>query len=90
MQKKINGYWLIPQKSVFEIQEKSYVFVLGKDGIVSMKKINPAFRIEHYYLVKQGFEHTDNILIEGVQNIKQGQQIKGKLVNIRQVVNDLK
>lgn len=90
MQKKINGYWLIPQKSVFEIQERSYVFVMGENGIVKMKKIIPAFRIEHYYLVKQGFEHTDNILIEGVQNIKQGQQIKGKLVNIRQVVNDLK
>jgi membrane fusion protein (multidrug efflux system) len=90
MQKNIKGFWLIPQKSVFEIQERSYVFVMKSDGSVQMKKLNPAYRIEHYYLVKEGFQKTDNILIEGVQSIKQGQKIKGKLMNIRQVVNDLK
>jgi len=90
MQKKINGFWLIPQKSVFEIQEKSYVFTMEKDGSVKMKKLIPTYRIEHFYLVKSGFNTSDNILIEGVQSIKQGQKIKGKLINIRQVVNDLK
>jgi membrane fusion protein (multidrug efflux system) len=90
MQKKINGFWLIPQKSVFEIQEKSYVFTMEKDGSVTMKKLIPTYRIEHFYLVKSGFNTSDNILIEGVQSIKQGQKIKGKLINIRKVVNDLK
>lgn len=90
MQKNIKGYWLIPQKSVFEIQERSYVFVMKPDGTVQMKKLIPAYRLEHYYLVQSGFSKEDNILIEGVQSIKQGQKVKGKLINIRQVVNDLK
>lgn len=90
MLKNIKGYWLIPQKSVFEIQERSYVFIMKSDGTVQMKKLTPSYRLEHYFLVKSGFDTTDNILIEGVQSIKQGQKIKGKLINIRQVVNDLK
>ncbi|MEY2793537.1 MAG: hypothetical protein RJA76_1529 [Bacteroidota bacterium] len=90
MQKKIKNYWLIPQKSVFEIQERSYVFLKKADGSVQMKKLVPSYRIEHFYLVQSGFEKTDQILIEGIQSIKQGQKIKGKLINIRQVVNDLK
>lgn len=88
--KEIQNYWLIPQKSVFEIQERSYVFVENEQGIVKMKNLKPDLRIEHFYLCKSGFNASEKILIEGIQSIKQGQKIKGKLVNIRQVVNDLK
>lgn len=90
MKKEVKNHWLIPQKSVFEIQERSYVFVLNPNGTVAMKKLIPAYRIEHFYLVKDGFDSKDNILIEGIQSIKQGQKVIGKMIPIRQVVNDLK
>jgi membrane fusion protein (multidrug efflux system) len=90
MKKEVKNHWLIPQKSVFEIQERSYVFVVKDDGTVSMKKLIPAYRIEHFYLVKEGFDTSDKILIEGIQSVKQGQKVKGKMTPIRLVVNDLK
>lgn len=90
MKKEVKKHWLIPQKSVFEIQERSYVFILNEQGLVEMKRIIPAYRIEHYYLIKDGFNKNDKILIEGIQTIKQGQKVNVKIIPIKQVINDLK
>ena len=88
--KKVTDYWAIPQKSVFEIQEKSYVFVKESDGIVKMKSIIPDLRIPHFYLVKNGFSSKDTILIEGIQLVKQGQKIKSTFKSMRQLLTDYK
>ena len=88
--KEVTGYWAIPQKSVFEIQEKSYVFVKEADGIVKMKSIVPDLRIPHFYLVKNGFSSKDTILIEGIQLVKQGQKIKSTFKSMRQLLTDYK
>ena len=88
--KKVTDYWAIPQKSVFEIQEKSYVFVKDAVGIVKMKSIVPDLRIPHFYLVKNGFSSKDTILIEGIQLVKQGQKIKSTFKSMRQLLTDYK
>jgi len=86
--KKVSGYWAIPQKSVFEIQEKSYVFVKDASGIVKMKSIVPDLRIPHFYLVKSGFSSKDTVLIEGIQLVKQGQKIKSTFKPMRQLLTE--
>ncbi len=88
--KNVSGYWLIPQKSVFEIQEKSYVFVKDASGVVKMKGISPDIRIPHFYLLKSGFIAQDTVLIEGIQLVKQGQKIKSKFKPMRQLLNEYK
>ncbi len=88
--KNVKGYWAIPQKSVFEIQEKSYVFVKDASGNVKMKGIIPDIRIPHFYLVKSGFSAQDTVLIEGIQLVKQGQKIKSKFKPMRQLLNEYK
>jgi RND family efflux transporter MFP subunit len=88
--KKVSGYWAIPQKSVFEIQEKSYVFVKSPSGEVKMKSILPDIRIPHFYLVKKGFSAKDTILIEGIQLVKQGQKIKSTFKPMRQLLTEYK
>jgi membrane fusion protein (multidrug efflux system) len=88
--KKVMGYWAIPQKSVFEIQEKSYVFVKDVKGIVKMKSIVPELRIPHFYLVNEGFSSRDTLLIEGIQLVKQGQQIKGVFKSMHQLLTEYK
>jgi RND family efflux transporter MFP subunit len=88
--KKVTGYWAIPQKSVFEIQEKSYVFVKDASGTVKMKSIQPDLRIPHFFLVKNGFSAKDTVLIEGIQLVKQGQKIKSTFKPMRQLLTDYK
>lgn len=88
--KKVSSLWAIPQKSVFEIQEKSYVFVKDPSGVVRMKAIMPDLRIPHFYLVSAGFSEKDTILIEGIQLVKQGQKIKSTFKPMSQLINEYK
>lgn len=69
---------LAPQKAVFEIQDKNYVFILGQDNIAQMKSIHVAQRIAGYYIVNEGLQAGDKIVFEGIQSLRDGQKVKPK------------
>lgn len=71
---------MIPQKSVFEIQDKNYVYVIDKNNKVVIKNIIPGSRLGNAYLVREGLSAGDRILFEGNQTIREGQIIKPKQV----------
>jgi membrane fusion protein, multidrug efflux system len=72
------GVVMVPQKSVFEIQDKNYVYVVDKNNKVSTKNIIPGSRLGSAYLVREGLNAGDRILFEGNQTISEGQIIKPK------------
>lgn len=66
---------LLPQKSVFEIQDKNYVYVVDKDNKVRMKSFVPRTRLSHYYIVQSGLQEGERIVYEGVQSLRDGMEI---------------
>lgn len=72
---------IIPQKSVFEVQDKNYVFVLDEENNVRMQNIIPQTRLSQYYIIKDGLKTGDKIVYEGVQNIKEGVRVQPLMVN---------
>ncbi|HVU58999.1 MAG TPA: efflux RND transporter periplasmic adaptor subunit [Puia sp.] len=73
---------LVPQRSVFDIQDKSYVYLVDKDNKLHMQSFEPLTRFSHYYIVKQGLHPSDRILYEGAQNVREGMVIKPRTTNI--------
>jgi len=73
---------LVPQRSVFDIQDKSYVYLVDKDNKLHMQSFEPLTRFSHYYIVKQGLHPSDRILYEGAQNVREGMIIKPRTANI--------
>lgn len=73
---ELDNSLLVPQKSVFEIQDKNYVFVLQKGNTVKMKSFVPKLRIAEYYVVESGLDAGDHIVYEGVQNVKDGSKVQ--------------
>lgn len=69
---KLEGSLLVPQKSVFEIQDKNYVFVVDEKNTVKMKSFVPKMKLAEYYVVSSGLKAGENIVYEGIQNIKDG------------------
>lgn len=69
---------MIPQKSVFEIQDKNYVFLVNNEGVVKMTGVEVSQRIADNYLVLSGLKEGDRIVLEGIQSIRDGQKIKAK------------
>lgn len=75
LKKTIHKAIIIPQKSVIEIQDKNYVFVLQKDNTVKMKSFLPKARKGHFYLIEKGLAPGDKIIYEGVLNLKEDMEI---------------
>jgi len=79
---KADSVLLVPQKSVFDIQDKSYVYVLDKDNKLHMRSFVPLTRFAHYYIVKEGLHADDRILYEGTQRVKDGMMIQPRTITL--------
>lgn len=66
---------IIPQRSVLEIQDKNYVFVVDQNSFVKLRNIELGRRIGMSYLVKSGLEMNEKIVFEGVQVLRDGTKI---------------
>lgn len=67
----------IPQKATQEIQDKKFVFVLQKDNTVKYTEIAVApLNDGKSYIVTKGLKPGEKIVVEGVQQLKDGQAIK--------------
>lgn len=78
----ISNALMVPQKSVLEIQDRNFVFVLGDDHKVRMKSFIPESRIDDFVLVKSGLTAGDLIVYEGVQNIREGSAVKPRMISV--------
>jgi membrane fusion protein (multidrug efflux system) len=74
--REVKDALLVPQKSVFEIQDRSYVYVTGPDNKVRLQHFEPAQRIGPYYVVASGLRSGERIVYEGVQSLRDGALIK--------------
>ena len=81
---------LIPQKATYEIQDKTYVFVVDKNGKVKSRNIEIAMEMSDLYVVSSGLSTQDKILLEGVQKVKDDDQVKTKFIEPKKVISSLK
>lgn len=67
---------VVHQKSVFEIQDRTYVYVLTAENKLKMTPFKAGQRIGHYYTVAEGLQKEDKIVFEGTQSLSDGLQVK--------------
>ncbi|SEL35049.1 efflux RND transporter periplasmic adaptor subunit [Parapedobacter koreensis] len=72
----------VHQKSVFEIQDRTYVYKVKDGKTLVMTPFRAGPRIGHYYLVEDGLSARDTIVFEGVQNLRDGMTISPKMTSL--------
>lgn len=72
---------VIPQESTFEIQDKTYVYVLGKDNKVTSKPITISGKTDSYYFISEGLSAGDKIVYTGLGSLKDGASIQPKPIS---------
>ena len=75
LREELNGALVIPQKSTFEIQDKTFVFVVDSSDRVRTRNITTRMRLPHLYVVQSGLNPEDRVLLEGIQIVKEGMRI---------------
>ncbi|WP_442587621.1 efflux RND transporter periplasmic adaptor subunit [Pedobacter sp. AW31-3R] len=88
---EISNAILIPQSATFELQDKQFAVVVGKDG----KTKNVAITVNentagNFFVVETGLQAGDQIVLEGVATLKDGTQIKANVQQAETVFADLK
>jgi len=81
---------VIPQKSTYEIQDKVYVFVVDKNGVVGSKNVVIASEMPDLYVVSSGISDGDKILLEGVQKVKDDEKIKFEYRAPKDIISNLR
>ncbi|QJW89921.1 efflux RND transporter periplasmic adaptor subunit [Spirosoma taeanense] len=66
---------LVPQKAVFEVQDKNFVYIVDARNKVSTRSFVPSSRVDQFYIVQSGLKPGDRIVYEGLQNLKDGMTI---------------
>ncbi len=85
----IKNALIIPQKATFDIQDKIYVYVVDKDNKIKSRNIVIKQELPNLYIVESGLSKDDNILLEGVQSVKEDDTIQPEFVKPSEVVEHL-
>ena len=80
---------LIPQKATFEILDKRYVFVVDKDNTIQTREITIGTELPHLYVITEGLQEDEKILVEGLRKVKNSQTIEYDFHNQASILADL-
>lgn len=67
---------LVPQKSVQVIQGVSSVLVVGEDDSVGMRVVTLGERFKDFFVVSQGLEAGQRVVVEGLQKAIPGRKVR--------------
>jgi len=85
----VKGALLIPQRCIVELQGQHSVFLVNKDNKVESRQIEAGETIGDMRIVKNGLKPGDKIVIDALQKIGTGLEIKPKLIEFKSKTNSL-
>ncbi len=71
----VNDALLVPQKAVFDVQDKNYVYVVDAANKVKTRSFVPQGRVDSNYIVLSGLKAGERVIYEGIQNVREGMTI---------------
>ena len=87
----IDSAIIIPQKATYELQNKHFVYVVENDNKVRNTEIEVlAGNLKDSYVVTNGLKAGDEIVIEGIATLQNGQLIKPKVVEAADLSENMK
>jgi len=81
---------VIPQRAVFEILAKRYVYVVGDDEVVHQREIVVQNELEDIYLIKEGLAVNEKIVLEGIRQVRDGEKVEYEFRAPEEVLGHLK
>jgi len=66
---------LVPQRAVIELQSVKSVLVVGADNKVALKSITAGDRHEQYFVVNDGLQGGERVIVEGQLKVRPGMTV---------------
>jgi membrane fusion protein (multidrug efflux system) len=81
---------VIPQRATYEILAKKYVFVIDDQNIVHQREIEISHELEDVFVIDRGIGPDDKIVLEGVLQVRDGDNVDNEYVDPSKVMSQLK
>lgn len=88
MPQLLDNVLVIPQEATFEIQDKTYVYIVGKDKKVMSKPVTISGKTDSYYFISDGLSAGDTIVTAGLGTLKDGVSIQPKQTSSEQMFKE--
>lgn len=72
---------VIPQRAVFDILDRQYVYVVGDDGVAQQREIRVAHESDDIFVIESGLDVDDQYVLDGVQLIRAGEHLTPERVS---------
>lgn len=89
IEKDLKNVLIIPQKSTFDIQDRTYVYLVDQNNKVKMQQVVIKNRIPNFYVISKGITSKSKIIYEGIQTVNDGITIKPNFVPFKKIIQDL-
>jgi membrane fusion protein (multidrug efflux system) len=67
---------VIPRRATFEVLDRRYVYVVGKDDVVHPRELVVQNELDDIYVIKKGLEAGDKFVLEGVRHLRDGDKVE--------------
>jgi membrane fusion protein (multidrug efflux system) len=74
--RRLHDAIVIPQRATFEILDKRYVYVVGKDDVVHQHEIAIPNEMDDIFVIKTGLDGNDRIVLEGIREVRDGEKVE--------------
>jgi membrane fusion protein (multidrug efflux system) len=88
--RKVKDALVIPQRATYEILARKYVYVVDKDDVVHQRDIVIESVLDDIYIIKSGLDVSDKIILEGVQQVRDGEKVEYEFLSSDEVLGHLK
>ena len=72
------GALLVPQRAVVELQGSFRVAVLGGDGKVDVRAVEPGVKVGTLWVIDKGLKPGETVIVTGLQYLRPGIAVKAK------------
>ncbi|MBX7041299.1 MAG: efflux RND transporter periplasmic adaptor subunit [Ignavibacteria bacterium] len=81
-----NNAVLIPQKSTYDIQDKTFVFVVNSDSTVDSRPVTVWDISGNFYIIEKGLSPGERIVYEGTGRLRDGMKIIPETVSLDSLI----
>ena len=74
---------LVPQRCVVELQGRFSVMVVSEDNKVENRLVEIGPTIKEFWLIRSGLKPGEKVIYEGLQVVREGQQVQPEVVDIK-------
>jgi membrane fusion protein (multidrug efflux system) len=76
IKQSVKNALVIPQRATFEVLDKRYVYVVGKDDVAHQRPIVVAHELDDVFVIAKGLGANDKIVLDGVSQVRDGEKLE--------------